>query len=959
MKKSLITAFLLTALGLANAADTAKLFSSNLGNGITNASGSAVATGTVRFGYFPAGYNFATNANNFAQLDADFVQVHSFSGNLNAQSTSGFFDITHTFATNGSFETVPYDSSASSTINIAGDVAGEKIYVWVLNNTTPASATEQAIFSINQTWPDKDELFTDVTASIDSGAAGLTAHLGALAAGANIGAGAPSHSMANPLGSALATRTAPATPGNTVLRNTVVTFSVSITGTGPFTYKWRKNTVEIGGSATTTNTAATTNTYSLGTAELDEDGSYDCVVTNALGSVTSNALVVDVFTVAPVITQDAIPQTLHTGDPLTLTIAAEGQATLKYQWSLNGKAIVGASAPTYHLPSVALTNGGRYTCKVSNSASDDTSTADVIVVDNTPKTLTLAAGPAASTTLKVSVGGTPLGYEWFKDHVTLGITTPTLLIKPLTAAPVASVYKCVVTGPGGTQDGATTTLNIFDTAPDFAFTTPGVPAMPDGIISGPYTYQILVDGAANKTPTTYAATGLPTGLTINKNTGLISGRPTKGGTNIKVTLSISNSKAPTKTAIDFIDIAGFPAGIAGTYVGPVERIAKLGADLGGRLDNMIVSATGVITGKIFLGAVSYPLVGSVDVTGLNPLTATVSATLTVKRTGTLSPLTLSFDLANDVLSNGDLTDNTDHVYLEGWRNKWAATPVGSNATKYAGLYNFAIAIPDETAPSTPNPDKTDLTLPQGVSYASFTVGKDGKLTFAGKLADGEGITGGTFVGPTGQIFMFQTLYTTTLKGSLLGRLVIDDKATPAVTDNTITGDADWSRPANLAVSNRLYRDGFDPIDLMVVGGQFTPPALLLGLTDGTDNATLTFEQGGIAAADRNPNSDVSVKTGNKVSISGANTALVKLTPTPATGLFSGSFELKDENPTTALVNADELKRTPTFQGLIVPIEGQLTGVGYFLLDQIPSSTPPATTATTSPRLSGGAYFEAK
>jgi hypothetical protein len=959
MKKSFITAFVLTAMGLASTANAAQLYSSNLGNGITNASGAAVSTGTVRYGYFPSAFDFAANANNFAALDAAFVQVSSFSGNIRTQNTDGFFDLTQTFATNVAFETVPYDSSAGSTSNVGGDVAGEKIYIWILNNATPASATEQAIFSINQTWPDSNELFTDVTASIDSGTSGLTAHLGALAAGANIGAGAPSHSMANPLGSALATRTLPATGGNSVLRNTVVTFSVSVSGTGPFTYKWRKNTVEIGGLGTTTGSAATANTYSIGTAELDEDGSYDCVVTNALGSVTSNALVLDVFTVAPVVTLDAISQILNVGDPLTLAIDAEGQATLKYQWSLNGKPILNAINRTYSIPSAALANGGQYICTVSNgTTAKDTSTAEVVVVDNTPKTLALKAGATATTTLKVNVGGTPLSYEWFKDNMTLGVTTPSLIIKPLTAAVVGSVYKCVVTGAAGPKDGATTTLNIFDKAPTFNFTTPGVPAMPDGIVSGSYSYQIRVSGDADKAPSGYDAIGLPVGLSINKLTGLISGKPTLAKLNSKITLKIINSVGTTSID-DFIDIAGFPAGIAGTYVGPVERIAKLGADIGGRLDNLIVSPTGVISGKLILGVASYPLVGAVDVSGLNPLTATASASVVIKRTGNLQPLSLSFDLGADLISNGDLTDNTDHVYLEGWRNKWAAAPVGSNATNYAGLYNIGIVIPDETAPSTPNPDKSNLNYPQGASYASFTVGKDGKFTFTGKLADGEGITGGTFVGPSGQIFMFQTLYTTVLKGSLLGKLVINDNATTAVTDNVITGDADWSRPENKLPSNRLYRNGFAPINLTIVGGQFTPPALLLGLTSGTDNAALSFEQGGIDAADRVPNVNVSVQTGNKVTVSAPNPALVKLTAVATTGLFSGSFVLKDENPVTAIVNADELTRTPAFQGLIVPVEGSLIGVGYFLLDQIPSAGPPATTATTSPRLSGGAYFEAK
>src|SRR5688500_2727754 len=197
MKKSLLTLLAaLIGLGATQAADTAKLFAANLGNGLTASDGTtAIAAGTIRFGTFPAGFNFAANAEDFAALDAAFTEVHSVSGAINALATNGFFDIQHTFATNGSYEGTAYDGSAGATTDVAGDIAGEAIYVWILNNTTPSAATQQAVFSTSQTWPDKDFLFPDVTFSTDTGTAGLAAHLGALAIGANIGAGTASHMM--------------------------------------------------------------------------------------------------------------------------------------------------------------------------------------------------------------------------------------------------------------------------------------------------------------------------------------------------------------------------------------------------------------------------------------------------------------------------------------------------------------------------------------------------------------------------------------------------------------------------------------------------------------------------------------------------------------------------------------------------------------------------------------------
>jgi hypothetical protein len=57
-----------------------------------------------------------------------------------------------------------------------------------------------------------------------------------------------------------------------------------------------------------------------------------------------------------------------------------------------------------------------------------------------------------------------------------------------------------------------------------------------GIVGGPFSYQI----AATNTPTSYGATGLPAGLSVNTGTGLISGTPTSAGVST-VTLSATNA----------------------------------------------------------------------------------------------------------------------------------------------------------------------------------------------------------------------------------------------------------------------------------------------------------------------------------------------------------------------------------------------------------------------------------
>ena len=66
----------------------------------------------------------------------------------------------------------------------------------------------------------------------------------------------------------------------TISQGNPVTFSVTATGTNPFTYQWRKNAVNIAG--------ATNSTYTIASVVPANAGSYSVVVTNSAGNATSN-----------------------------------------------------------------------------------------------------------------------------------------------------------------------------------------------------------------------------------------------------------------------------------------------------------------------------------------------------------------------------------------------------------------------------------------------------------------------------------------------------------------------------------------------------------------------------------------------------------------------------------------------------------------------------------------------
>ena len=181
MKKILTLLALGGSLCATQAAVT--LNSTNFGNGLVSADNTPLATGSLRFGVFPAIFDFAANSANLPALEAAFVQVYAYTGAINAFATDGFFSISQSIDNTASFEGQSYASS----------IAGQKIFLWAQN----VGATQQAIFSTSTTWnsgvglPPFESNF-----SPDTGAPGLVAHIGELAAGPEIGAGAFSHRLA-------------------------------------------------------------------------------------------------------------------------------------------------------------------------------------------------------------------------------------------------------------------------------------------------------------------------------------------------------------------------------------------------------------------------------------------------------------------------------------------------------------------------------------------------------------------------------------------------------------------------------------------------------------------------------------------------------------------------------------------------------------------------------------------
>ncbi|MEQ1749755.1 MAG: ELWxxDGT repeat protein, partial [Prosthecobacter sp.] len=605
----------------------------------------------------------------------------------------------------------------------------------------------------------------------------------------------------------------------------------------------------------------------------------------------------------PTVTLQPVARMVNVGEPVTFTSAATSLSALTQQWRKNAASVVGAISSPYKIFAAQLTQAGTYSVQFKNgvlpAGLGTSNNAELGVVEDfmPPRLLPIKVG-TPTTTITVNAVGNSLTYLWKRssggalslDARFKNITTKTLTI---TAALLTDNvdYFCEVSGPGGMRVGGTTHLQVYSGRPN----VDEPQGMPNGIVSRMYTHQIKVAAGDATAPVSYSAAGLPPGVAVNTKTGLISGRPTKAGTYNKIKINATNVvgadlPVPADQSITIVDM---PAGLDGVYAGLIGREANLNESLGGRIDLTVTALTGAFTGSLTMGAApKLPFKGGLDI-GINGSGQPVppyTATVTIPRTGILAPLTLTFTIDQDTkdrFSAGQVTSQdvfgVVSVPVTAWKQIRKATPLASSASAYLGLYNFGLRLPVTTPIA--NPNIGDNNVPQGNGYASFTVAAAGTLTIAGKTADNEGLTGGAFVGPLGEVLIFQTLYTTVKKGSILGQLTIGT-GTPSPTptdptDNVITGELDWVRPPNPAavsatVATRTYRAGFGlagtpvatPIGLEAFGGFYKPPTTVLMITTPSTtvaNASVRFTDGGVngnlptgAAPSREPDVNVAI-----------------------------------------------------------------------------------------------------
>ena len=465
-----------------------------------------------------------------------------------------------------------------------------------------------------------------------------------------------------------------------------------------------------------------------------------------------------------------------------------------YKWSVTvgslpaGLSLNASTGVISGTPTGTFVGTDSFTVTVTDSETPTAKTANAnlsIAISVAPLSVTtsgsLAIGVAGSVypgaTLQATGGITPYSWSVTSGSLPLGLNlnaaTGAISGTPTTAG-TANFTVTVTDSETPTAKTATANLSIV-VNPTLSVTTT---TLPSGVIGTAYPAGTTLQAAGGISPYTWAVTtgNLPAGLSLNPNTGVISGKPsgTFTGT-VNFTVTVTDNESPTKSASANLSI------IISAPPLSVTTQSLAGGSIGTVYTNQTLQATGgitpytwsVTTGSLPAGLSLNASTGVISGTPTGTFVGTDSFTVTVTDSETPTPakasanlsitisvaplsVTTSGSLAVGVVSSvypGATLQATGGITPYSWAVTTGSLPAGltlngatgviSGTPTASGTSNFTVTVTDSETPTAktatanlsivvnPALSVTTTTLPAGVIgavYPGATLAAAGGIT---------------------------------------------------------------------------------------------------------------------------------------------------------------------------------------------------------------------------------------